>query len=131
MSSHVLSEVEQVADRVAIIRAGRIVDVDDVDTWRHRAGQQVELRFGAVVDAEVFTGIATLENPQVTRWNSDGVSGTTLTCLLRGSPDALLKAAAPYPVLRWSAENRELEDLFLDFYRLPADEPTEVTADAR
>jgi ABC-2 type transport system ATP-binding protein len=45
MSSHVLSEVEVIAERVAIVREGRIVDLDDVATLRHHAGQQVELTF--------------------------------------------------------------------------------------
>jgi hypothetical protein len=50
------------------------------------------------------------------------VTDHTVRCLLRGEPDALLKAAAAHHVVRWRAEDRELEDLFLDFYRVPPDE---------
>ncbi|HSK96575.1 MAG TPA: ABC transporter ATP-binding protein [Euzebyales bacterium] len=125
MSSHVLSEIEDIAGRVAIIRAGRIVDVDDVRTLRHRAGQLVELQFAAPVDVGMFRDLPAVHDPAVT--------GTTLTCLLRGEPDALLKAAARHRVVRWTAEDRELEDLFLDFYRMPVDDRAveEVASDGR
>jgi ABC-2 type transport system ATP-binding protein len=116
MSSHVLSEVESVAGRVAIIRAGQIVDLDDVAALRHHAGQTVTFRFTQTVDAAAFAGLAGVD--EVT------VDGATLTCLLRGEPDALLKAAARHRVISWSAVDRELEDLFLDFYRMPIE--TEV-----
>ena len=113
MSSHVLSEVEDVAGRVAIIRAGRIVDVDEVGALRHHAGQRVELRFAGPVAAEEF---------RVDGVDDLTICGSTLTCLLRGEPDALLKAAARHRVVGWSAQDRELEDLFLDFYRMPPSE---------
>lgn len=114
MSSHDLSEVEVITERVAIVRAGRIVDTDDVATLRHHAGQEVELAFTDPVRPEEFDGIANVEDVVVT--------DHTVRCLLRGEPDELLKAAARHHVVRWAAENRELEDLFLDFYRVPADE---------
>jgi ABC-2 type transport system ATP-binding protein len=125
MSSHVLSEIEDIAGRVAIIRAGRIVDVDDVRTLRHRAGQLVELQFADPVDVETFRDLPAVHDP--------AVMGTTLTCLLRGEPDALLKAAARHRIVRWTAEDRELEDLFLDFYRMPVDDHAveEAAADGR
>jgi ABC-2 type transport system ATP-binding protein len=133
MSSHVLSEVEEVAGRVAIIRAGEVVDVDDVRTLRHHAGQDIELRFGEPVAAERFAGLPHVEDVRVEPWREDGVDGATLTCLLRGDPDALLKAAADYRVLYLAAQDRELEDLFLDFYRGPAGDRVaeEVAADGR
>jgi ABC-2 type transport system ATP-binding protein len=128
MSSHVLSEVEDVAGRVAIIRAGEIVDVDDVRTLRHHAGQVVELTFADPVPEAAFRGLPGIEGLQFE-------AGTTLRCRLHGEPDGLLKAAAPYRVVRWSAQDRELEDLFLDFYRVPADElaatPEEVAVHGR
>lgn len=123
MSSHVMSEIEEVAGRVAIIRDGKIVDTDDVAVLRRRAGQQVSLSFAGPVDVTEFSRLPGVENSEL--------EGTTLTCLLHGEPDSLLKAAAAHHVTRWSAEDRELEDLFLDFYRLPpsADRPEEVPAD--
>ena len=114
MSSHVLSEIEDVAGRVAIIRDGVVVDTDDVRTLRHRAGQLIELRFAGPVDAGVFAQVPGVENV--------AVDGSTMRCLLRGEPDALLKAAAAHHIVAWSAQDRELEDLFLDFYRAPADD---------
>ncbi|MCC5949685.1 MAG: ABC transporter ATP-binding protein [Nitriliruptoraceae bacterium] len=114
MSSHVLSEVEQVAERVAIIRQGRIVDLDDVATLRHHAGQHVELTFDTAVDPAAVAALPGVEDVEV--------EGTTLRCLLRGEPDALLKHAATHRVVRWHAQDRELEDLFLDHYRVPAEE---------
>ena len=122
MSSHVLSEVEVIAERVAIVRAGRIVDLDDVATLRHHAGQRIELHFAEPVDAAAFDDLAAVSNLEVADHH--------LTCLLRGEPDQLLKTAARFHVKRWSAEDRELEDLFLDHYRVPVTEE-EVADDGR
>jgi ABC-2 type transport system ATP-binding protein len=109
MSSHVLREVEEVARRVAIIRDGVVVDVDDVHALRRRAGQHIVLRFDQPVDPVWFAGLPDLEDVVV--------EGDTLRALLRGEPDAVLKAAAQHNVIRWQAQDRELEDLFFDFYR--------------
>ena len=130
MSSHVLSEVEAVAGRVAIIRQGRIVDLDDVATLRRHAGQQVELVFADEVDPAPFRELAGVEDVEVAR----GEGTTQVTAVLRGEPDELLKLAARWCVVRWSAQDRELEDLFLDHYRVPAEElraDEEVAADER
>ncbi|MFA9444131.1 ABC transporter ATP-binding protein [Egicoccus sp. AB-alg6-2] len=116
MSSHVLSEVEDVAGRVAIIRSGQIVDTDDVRTLRHHAGQEISLRFDGAAPVDDFRDLPGVEDV--------AVDGSELTCLLRGEPDALLKAAARHRVVHWSAQDRELEALFLDFYRLPVHETT-------
>ncbi|MFU8840721.1 MAG: ABC transporter ATP-binding protein [Nitriliruptoraceae bacterium] len=122
MSSHVLSEVEVVAGRVAIVRQGRIVDLDDVATLRHHAGQRVELHFAEPVEADDFAHLPGISEVEVADHH--------VTCLLRGEPDALLKAAAHHHVVRWSARDRELEDLFLDHYRIPVTSE-EVATDGR
>ncbi len=124
MSSHVLSEVQEVADRVAVVRAGRIVDVDDVATLRQRAGQRVELTFADPVGAAAFEHLAGVEDVTL----GPAGAGTRLTCLLRGEPDALLRAAAAHRVTRWSAQDRELEELFMDFYRDTTRDTTRETA---
>ena len=124
MSSHVLREVETVADRVAVIREGKTVDVDSVAGLRHRAGQRVNLRFAEAPDASEAAAIGGVQEVRVEEH--------TLTCLLRGEPDELLKWAARAHVLAWTARDRDLEDLFLDVYRNHgvADD-AEGTADAR
>ena len=101
-----------------IIRAGRIVDVDDVRTLRAHAGQHIELRFTDPVDPAPFAALPGVRDV--------AVEGTTLRFLLHGEPDALLKLAATEHVERLTAQDRELEDLFLDFYRVPAD-PRDAT----
>ncbi len=123
LSSHVLSEVEDVAGPVAIIRSGRIVDVDDVDVLRRRAGQDVALTFAAPIDPTEFRSVDGVEEVRV--------DGATLTCRLHGGPDALLKLAAAHRVVAWSAQDRELEHLFLDHYRLPPDPEREARTHAR
>jgi ABC-2 type transport system ATP-binding protein len=122
MSSHVLSEIEEVAGRVGVIRAGKLVDVDDLETLRHRAGQRIELRFAELVDGERFRALVGVHDLIVADDPTTGRSA--LTCTLRGDPDELLKVAARYRVLEWKAADRELDDLFLEFYR---DQPNAET----
>ena len=113
LSSHVLQEVEDVAGRVAIIRAGTVVDVDDVQALRRRTAQHVRFQFDGVVDPADLQDL-----PGVTDVVLEHTDGTTaITCLLSGEPTELLRFAARHRVLRWQAQDRELEDLFLDFYR--------------
>jgi len=109
MSSHVLSEVEQVADRVGIVRDGRLVAVEGFEELRRRAVRRVEIRFEAPVDAQSFAGL-------------NGVSelvieGSVLRCLMTGRADELIKAAARYPVATLLAEEPDLEELFFALYR--------------
>ncbi len=115
MSSHILSEVEEVADRVAVIRSGRLVDVDDLHQLRRRAGQSVVFRFGEPVDGKAFSALGGVSDVSVDidRTNAEWV----VRCVLRGEPDDLLKLAARHHVAKWNATDRDLEDLFIDFYR--------------
>lgn len=109
LSSHVLAEVEELADRVAVVRAGRVVDVDDVATLREHAGQDVMLRFASPVIAGDFRTLPGCQDVVV--------DGTTVTCRLHGDPRPLLEAALRYHLVRWQAKDRDLEELFLDVYR--------------
>lgn len=108
MSSHVMSEVQQTADRVGIIREGRLVTVDRVEELRVRAVRKVEIHFEEEVDAAEFAALPGVSEVTVT--------GTTLHCRLNGRADALIKAAAGHPVLSLRSEEPDLEELFFGYY---------------
>jgi ABC-2 type transport system ATP-binding protein len=105
-SSHVLSEVERVCDRVAIVRAGRLVLTGDVATLRAQRRRRVELRFdGPAPDLAGIDGVAGLE-----------VGEGTLACALAGDPRAFLDAIRGTAVTDLVIEPARLEDAFLELY---------------
>lgn len=108
MSSHIMSEVEAIADRVAIIREGRLVATDTVAALRARSFLHVRIDFAAPVAAEDFDTL-----PGVTDLKVDG---RTLTCAVDGTPDALVKAAARHTVTGLHADTQDLEELFRAYY---------------
>ncbi|GAA4497381.1 ABC transporter ATP-binding protein [Actinoallomurus oryzae] len=108
MSSHIMSEVEAVADRVAIIREGRLVTTDTVAGLRARSFLRVRVDFAVPVAAAEFAGL-----PGVTDLTVDG---TTLACRVDGSPDALVKAIGRHTVTGLRADGQDLEELFHAYY---------------
>jgi ABC-2 type transport system ATP-binding protein len=111
MSSHVMSEVQQTADRVGIIRDGRLVAVERVEDLRERAVRAVEIVFDGPVDAAPF---ARLDGVSELR-----VEGPVLRCRLAGRADELVKAAARHTVVSLLCEEPDLEDLFFAYYARP------------
>jgi beta-exotoxin I transport system ATP-binding protein len=109
MSSHVLSEVQQSADRVGIVRDGRMVAVEAVDALRGRAVRRVEVRFDAAVPPEAFANLPDVLDVKV--------QGDALTCRLAGRADALVKALARYGVASLTVQEPDLEELFITYYR--------------
>jgi ABC-2 type transport system ATP-binding protein len=108
MSSHVLAEVESVADRVGIVRAGRLVAVEDVVALREKAVRRVELHFDASVPAEAFADLPGVRDLQV--------EGASVRCTIDGRPDALIKAAARFTVVHLVSAEPDLEEIFLTYY---------------
>jgi len=109
LSSHVLSEVQHVANRVALIREGRLVLVEEVETLRERAATRVEATFAAAPPPGAFAaveGVTELER-----------CGATIVFSLRGPADGLVKALARYRVLGLDSHEPDLEDIFLGLYR--------------
>jgi beta-exotoxin I transport system ATP-binding protein len=111
MSSHVMSEVQRMADRVGIIRHGKLTAVEQVDQLRHMARRRVEIVFDDAVSAEEFVSIPEISDVVV----DDGV----LRCVLDGRADALVKAAARHDVVAITSDEPELEELFFDLYNDP------------
>lgn len=108
MSSHVLSEVERVCDRVGIIRDGKIVAVQRIDTLKAKMGQIVTVDFDEEPEADDFRlpGVSAVE-----------LTARTLTLRVTGNHDRLLKALSRYKVTKLVAEEYSLNDLFLDYYQ--------------
>jgi ABC-2 type transport system ATP-binding protein len=109
MSSHVMSEVQQSADRVGIVRDGRMVAVERVEELRERAVRRVEIHFGSPVPPSEFATLPGVSDVAVT--------GAVLHCKLNGRADALVKAAARHTVINLLSEEPDLEELFFTYYR--------------
>lgn len=107
MSSHIISEVEHVCDRVGIINKGRMVDVEEVHALKDKMGKVVHITFGSPITEDLFQmeGITDLE-----------VDGKNVELRIRGSMDPLIKKLAQYNVENLTATNYSLEELFLDYY---------------
>ena len=120
LSSHILSEVEKSADRVAIIRDGRIVKIDTVEGLRDLAHHQVELRFAGPVPATEF---ATL--PGVSDLVADD---HVLRMRVAGAITPVVRAAARYELLDFVSREPSLEETFLAQYGQLA---VEVSGDGR
>ncbi len=109
MSSHVMSEVQQTADRVGIVREGVLVAVERVEDLRERAVRRVEIHFEDPVAVEEFATLPGVSDVMV--------SGNVLRCRLDGRADPLVKAAAKHTVIGLISEEPDLEELFVTYYR--------------
>ncbi|MBC6458099.1 ABC transporter ATP-binding protein [Actinomadura sp. HBU206391] len=112
MSSHIMSEVEAVADRVAIIRDGELATLDTITDLRARALLQVSITFADSVDPTEFTRLPGVTDVTI----EPAAEGVILTCRVPGSPDPLVKAAARHTVTGLHAEEPDLEELFFSYY---------------
>jgi len=111
LSSHTLSEVERVADRVAILRAGRLVVVDTLDHLRSIAVRRLDIEFARLPPVEEFRSLPGVRDLAVT--------GRNLRVSLAGSVDALIKAAAVHEVVEIRSLEDDLEEIFLSYFRDP------------
>ena len=109
LSSHELDEVQRAADRVAIIKDGRLVLVDTVAGLRSGAPRTVEFQFTSAVDPGVFAGLAGVQVIS----NRDRRTRLTLT----GPVGPLLRAAADLDPVDMTARPADLDELFLRYYR--------------
>jgi ABC-2 type transport system ATP-binding protein len=115
LSSHELDEVQRLADRVAIIRSGRLIATDTVESLRQSAPLRVEVRFRQAVAASVFAG---LDGVTVTAHDGD-----RLDLQVTGPIAPVLKTIAEHDPVDVISRHADLEELFLELYRKP--EPPE------
>ena len=106
LSSHILSEVEALCDRVAILRAGRLVEHGSLDEMRHLSSLLVEATFaGPVPDLSRVPGVRSL-----------AADGHVARMEVAGPIDPLLKALAGSDVRELLSREPSLEELFLSLY---------------
>jgi ABC-2 type transport system ATP-binding protein len=115
-SSHILAEVEELCDRAAILRAGRVVDVFDLAEQQRLAPRRVDVTFRAPPPPAAFGGI-------------DGVSvlstgDRSATLEVRDGFDELIKCLARLEVDHLESRQPTLDELFLSYYEEP-EEPEE------
>jgi ABC-2 type transport system ATP-binding protein len=110
LSSHSLDEVQHVADRVGIIRAGRLVDVDTVESLRERSLRHVTATFAQPARSESFEA---LDGVRVVE-----VDGPVIRLSApEAAMDAVVKAAAGERILDFVSQPADLEEIFLELYR--------------
>lgn len=110
LSSHTLSEVQRVADRVGIIRHGRLIALEAVHELRSKAMRQVEIEFDRPANPDVFRAV---EGVSEVRAQDNHVVMT-----FGGDMGALLKAAeGRYGIVDISTQSADLEEIFLTYYQ--------------
>lgn len=111
ISSHVLAEVQQLADRVALLRDGKLELIETVEGLRQRAYSRVEATFVQPPPPDAFAGLAGVR--EVER------HGSTVRLALRGAVDPLVKRLARYQLQTLDIHEADLEEAFLELYRSP------------
>ena len=116
-SSHIIFEVEEVADRVGILREGRKVVEDSVAGLQSiTARQSLHLRFSEPVEAEALAGVAGVESVEVERMR--------VSVVVQGSIGPLVRALAGMPIEHIAADPLLLDDIFYGVYdAAPGDGP--------
>lgn len=109
LSSHVLSEVEQVCDRVGIVKDARLVTVGNIGELAGIRSHRLEIEFADSVPAERLRAVPGLEQLVVEEHRA--------SAMLRGSFEPLMAALAGHRVTRLSSREPTLEEIFLSYYR--------------
>ena len=109
-SSHIISEVEAIADRVAIIRKGIIAEEISPSQLAGMTMRKVRVRFGKNIDTKALTKLEGIS--LVSKGN-----GLDITLKVEGGMDKLIKTLAKYPVSNIETLHPSLEEIFLTYYK--------------
>jgi len=106
LSSHILSEVEALCDRVGILRSGRLVDEGTLADLRHLGAQTIEVTFAGRAPSL----------PQLPGVSVTSAGANALRCEVTGSVGPLIAALAEHPVVALTSREPSLEEIFLHHY---------------
>lgn len=105
LSSHVLSEVEHLADRVAIINEGKLIVVEKISVLKEKAPRTIDLYFNKEVDKSIFNQIQGIKDLQV--------KGSRASCTVIGSESQLLSIALNNGLESVRTHEPTLDEIFL------------------
>ena len=106
LSSHVLSEVQQVCDRVGVIRDGALVALEEIDTLRRERGKRLRVEFGEPPEGVRIDGMYDVS-----------VTDRTLECSYTGEYDALFEQLGGFDIEDIELKDPDLADVFKQYYR--------------
>lgn len=106
-SSHILSEVQRLCDRVAIIKDGRIVTVEKISTLKENTYKKFKIESKSGIDKNLFDleGVNQLEQ-----------EGGTISFLFRGNINSIMKKIAEIEIANLWVEEPDLEEIFMHYY---------------
>jgi ABC-2 type transport system ATP-binding protein len=120
LSSHVLSEVEKTCTRVGIIREGRLVRIGGVAELKDIKRYEITISFAHPIPVEAFARLEGVTDVESLR------DGSAVRLAMQGAADAVIKAAAQYPVVSLTSYEPSLEDVFLRYYEPEGGAPKEA-----
>jgi ABC-2 type transport system ATP-binding protein len=109
-SSHIMSEVENLAERVAIIRAGEIVEITHTSALTHSSVNRITIRFKRPIDCNELVALPGVEL-------LSQVDQTNLKLQVTGDMETLIKKLGSLPVLDLETDRPSLEEVFLTYYK--------------
>lgn len=108
MCSHVLSEVEKICDKAAIIKGGKIVAIEDMATLHKKGILYILTETKEKLQTEVFEKLASVTKVEK--------AGEQTKIVVKGEPDKVIKELSKYTVQRVEIRHADLEEIFLEFY---------------
>jgi ABC-2 type transport system ATP-binding protein len=109
LSSHILSEVEHISERVGIIRDGRLVETAKLSDLHEIRVHQVEIKFAGTVPLAAIRAAQGVDRIEV--------DDHRVRCVVRGSFEPLMNALTGARVVKFVSHEPSLEEIFLTFYR--------------
>ncbi|MHC4558165.1 MAG: ABC transporter ATP-binding protein [Planctomycetota bacterium] len=106
-SSHILSEVERVCDRVGILREGKLVALHEISDLKKVRLKTIEITFKQELDESIFN----LEGVRKIKKNAH-----TIRLWIDANINNILRIISQYPIDNISCRDASLEDIFLEYY---------------
>jgi len=106
-SSHILSEVQRLCDRVAIIKEGKLIQLEKISTLKENNYKRFKLETKEPVSSNDF---------QMSGVNELKVEGTTVSFLYRGNINAMMSKIAAVDLANILVEEPDLEEIFMHYY---------------